>query len=97
MSTVTITTWIGWALIGFIGGFMVGRYKSRGGGYTFLNVIVGAIFAMAGGWIFCKLFGAGEQMQYLSLVIAVVTTAIGLWILGACTPHRRDGDDELTE
>lgn len=90
--TITTTTWIVWALVGFIGGFMVGRMKNRSSGMTLLAIVVGMIFAVVGGWLTCELFGAGEKMQYFSLVIAVLTTSIGLWLLSLFI--RNSGDSE---
>ncbi|MCM1484120.1 MAG: hypothetical protein NC043_07270 [Muribaculaceae bacterium] len=90
---VGISTVLVWALIGLIGGYMTGRMRQRGAGYTVLAVVVGIVAAVAGGWIYIALFGAGGQNPYISLIISVAVCAIGLWLFSFMSRRRKLPDD----
>ena len=90
VSVIGTSIWLVWALIGLIGGFMTGRFKGAGGGFTLLAVIIGIVGAIGGGVLFAALAGVDEQMQYASLIAAVAVASLLLWILWMCvkTPPR---------
>ncbi len=94
VSVVTITTWIVWAVIGIIAGYMTGRLINEGR-RTALNVIVGIVGAIAGGWLCVHFFGDSENMQILSLVTALIVSGLLLWILGLVAPVNKDDDESL--
>lgn len=91
-TAIGASTYLVWALIGLIGGYMNGRMRQLGGGYTFISVVVGIVAAMAGGWLYIVLFGPGGQNPYISLISSVAVCAIGLLIL-SLTGRKRVPDD----
>ncbi len=56
MEAISTSLWLVWVLIGFIGGYMLGRARSRGLVYTILSIVVAVAFAIAGGWLICHFF-----------------------------------------
>lgn len=72
--------WLWFIIIGILAGFIAGKIM-RGGGFGILvNLIVGIIGAVLGGWIFGMLgIAAGGIIG--SLVTAVVGAIVLLWIV----------------
>lgn len=90
-SSITLTTWLVWAVIGIVAGYMTGRLINDGR-FTSLNVTIGVIGALIGGWLFVHFMGASENMQILSLVTALIASGIFLWILTLITGRYRSDD-----
>ena len=72
--------WLWFIIIGILAGFVAGRLM-RGGGFGILvNLVVGIIGAVIGGWVFGLLnIAAGGIIG--SLVTAAVGAIILLWII----------------
>ncbi len=72
--------WLWFIIIGILAGFVAGRLM-RGGGFGILvNLVVGIIGAVIGGWVFGLLnIAAGGIIG--SLVTATVGAIILLWII----------------
>ena len=88
--------WIAWALIGIIGGFMVGKLNSRIRNLT-LALCVSICGALLGGFLFLILFGTGNtNTEVLSLVASAVVCALFLWVLTIASP-KRNYDDDITD
>lgn len=88
--------WIAWALIGIIGGFMVGKLISRIRDLT-LAICVSICGALLGGFLFLILFGTGNtNTEVLSLVASAVVCALFLWVLTIASP-KRNYDDDITD
>ncbi len=83
--------WIVWAVIGIIGGFMVGRLVP-GVRSVFLSVCVGIAGAVLGGWLFVLLFGVSERMESLSLAVSAVVCALFLWAFSCITGKDNTGE-----
>lgn len=93
---ITTTTWIVWAVIGIIAGYMTGRLIG-GGRRTALNVIVGIVGAVLGGWLFVASVGDSENNQIISLLTSLFVSGVFLWILTIILPKPKSEDDENTE
>lgn len=89
---ITITTWIVWAIIGIIAGYMTGRLIGRAR-LTPLYVIIGIIGAILGGWAFVTLIGDSEDQQIISLLTSLLISGIFLWITTAITGKRHPDDN----
>ena len=75
-------------LIGLIAGALAGRVVS-GHGYGILgDLIVGAVGAFLGGWLFAVAFGAGGGGFFVSLLTAFVGAVILLWVIRLVAPGR---------
>lgn len=93
LADIGATTWLVWALIGAIGGYMCGKLLTSGGVPTLVNVIVGIAAAIGGGYAFIMWFGENDYGQTISLVGAVVVCAIILWCLSFIF-RKTDSDEE---
>ncbi|HKM43874.1 MAG TPA: GlsB/YeaQ/YmgE family stress response membrane protein [Dysgonamonadaceae bacterium] len=72
--------WLWFIIIGILAGFIAGKLM-RGGGFGILvNLIVGIIGAVLGGWIF-GLLGIAAGGIIGSLVTATVGAIVLLWIV----------------
>ena len=72
--------WLWFIIIGILAGFVAGRLM-RGGGFGILvNLVVGIIGAVLGGWVF-GLLGIAAGGIIGSLVTATVGAIILLWII----------------
>ena len=69
-----------WIIIGVIAGWLAGKLM-RGGGFGFLiNLLVGIVGAVIGGWVF-GLLGIATGGIIGSLVTALVGAILLLWII----------------
>ncbi|MBF6627185.1 MAG: GlsB/YeaQ/YmgE family stress response membrane protein [Proteiniphilum sp.] len=69
-----------WIIIGAIAGWLAGKLM-RGGGFGFLiNLLVGIVGAVIGGWVF-GLLGIATGGIIGSLVTALVGAILLLWII----------------
>ena len=67
-------------IIGIVAGFVAGKLM-RGGGFGFLvNLVVGIIGAVLGGWIF-GLLGISTTGIIGSLITATVGAIVLLWVI----------------
>jgi len=72
--------WLWFIIIGILAGFIAGKLM-RGGGFGILvNLVVGIIGAVLGGWVF-GLLGISAGGIIGSLVTATVGAIILLWII----------------
>ena len=72
--------WLWFIIIGILAGFIAGRLM-RGGGFGLLvNLVVGIIGAVLGGWVF-GLLGIAAGGIIGSLVTATVGAILLLWII----------------
>ena len=63
LAGIGLTTWLVWALIGAVGGYMCGRLMTSGGVPAAVNVAVGIASAIGGGYAFIRWFGENDYGQ----------------------------------
>ncbi len=81
---------IAWIIIGLIAGWLTGKLM-KGSGYGFLmDMVVGLIGALIGGFISARIGfgGVGEHGLLVSILIAVVGAVILTWIVRMITGRR---------
>jgi uncharacterized membrane protein YeaQ/YmgE (transglycosylase-associated protein family) len=81
---------IAWIIIGLIAGWLTGKLM-KGSGYGFLmDMIVGLVGALIGGFISAHMGfgGVGEHGLIVSILIAVVGAVILTWIVRMITGRR---------
>jgi len=81
---------IAWIIIGVIAGWLTGKLM-KGSGYGFLmDMLVGLVGALIGGFISSRLGfgGVGQHGMIMSIVIAVVGAVILTWIVRLLTGKR---------
>jgi uncharacterized membrane protein YeaQ/YmgE (transglycosylase-associated protein family) len=82
---------ISWIILGFIAGFIGSKIVERRHGQGFwLNIALGIVGALVGGFIF-DLFGASgiTGLNIYSMIVAIVGSIVVLLIYNALTGRRR--------
>ncbi len=74
-------TWIGWIIIGGIAGWLAGKLMKGGGFGIVINVLLGIVGSVIGGWLF-GLAGITAGGIFGSLASATVGAIVLLAIVG---------------
>ncbi len=80
---------IGWIVFGLIAGFIASRLVNRGGEGLVLDIVLGVLGAVVGGWVF-TFFGADGVTGFnlYSMIVAVIGAVIVLVIYHAIAGRR---------
>jgi uncharacterized membrane protein YeaQ/YmgE (transglycosylase-associated protein family) len=80
---------IGWIVLGLIAGFIGSKIVNKRGEGVVLDIILGIVGAVVGGWLF-SMFGAQgiDGVNIYSMFVAVVGAIIVLVIYHAATGRR---------
>ncbi len=80
---------IGWIVFGLIAGFVASRLVNRGGEGLILDIVLGVVGAVVGGWVF-TFFGADGVTGFnlYSMIVAVIGAVIVLVIYHAIAGRR---------
>lgn len=75
---------IAWLILGLIAGFIGSKLVNKTGEGVFLDIILGIIGAVVGGWLF-SMFGAHgvSGLNIYSLIVAVIGSVVVLVIYHA--------------
>jgi uncharacterized membrane protein YeaQ/YmgE (transglycosylase-associated protein family) len=69
-----------WCIVGFIAGFLAGKVMKGGGFGVLMDIVIGIVGAVIGGWVFGMLgFFPGGMIS--SIVVAFVGACILLWLV----------------
>ena len=82
---------LGWIVFGAIVGWLANGLMGKGGSGCMVNVALGLIGALAGGFLFRALSGGFEYEQHgfiVSTLVAVTGAILVLVIWNAITGHR---------
>lgn len=82
---------IAWIIIGLVAGFLTGKLM-KGSGFGFwMDMIVGLIGAVVGGFLSSHLGGGGinQHGMVMSIVIATIGAIALTWLLRLVTRNRR--------
>jgi uncharacterized membrane protein YeaQ/YmgE (transglycosylase-associated protein family) len=81
---------IAWIILGLLAGFIASQIVNQRGSGLLLDLVLGIIGAMVGGWVF-SLFGAREAtgLDPYSLIVATVGAVIVLLLYHALTDASR--------
>ena len=81
---------IAWIIIGVIAGWLTGKIMKGSGFGFFMDMIVGIIGAMIGGFLsfHLGLGGVREHGLIMSIVIAVIGAVILTWLVRLLTGNR---------
>jgi uncharacterized membrane protein YeaQ/YmgE (transglycosylase-associated protein family) len=74
---------IAWIIIGALAGWLTGKIMKGSGYGFFMDIVVGLVGALVGGFLSSEigLGGVGEHGLIVSIVIAVVGAVILTWIV----------------
>ena len=80
---------IGWIILGLIAGFIASKLVNKRGEGLVLDIILGIVGAVVGGWLF-SLFGAEgvTGLNLYSMVVAVLGAVAVLVVYHAVTGQR---------
>ena len=83
---------ISWAILGLIAGFIGGKIVNKQGQGFWLNIALGIVGAIVGGFLF-DLFGSSgvTGLNVWSMVVAIVGSVVVLLIYNAVTGRRHAG------
>lgn len=80
---------IGWLILGLIAGFVASKIVNKSGQGLVLDIVLGVIGAVVGGWLFATLGGSGVTgFNLYSMFVAVVGAVLVLVIYHAVTGRR---------
>jgi uncharacterized membrane protein YeaQ/YmgE (transglycosylase-associated protein family) len=81
---------ISWIILGLIAGFIGSRLVDRQGQGFWLDIVLGIVGALVGGYLF-DLFGASgvTGLNLYSMLVAIVGSVVVLVIYNAITGPRR--------
>jgi uncharacterized membrane protein YeaQ/YmgE (transglycosylase-associated protein family) len=80
---------IGWLILGLIAGFVAGKIVNRQGEGIVLDIILGVVGALVGGFIFTKLGAAGVTgFNLYSMLVAILGAVVVLVIYHAVIGRR---------
>ena len=65
-----------WVLVGLIAGWLTGKLMSGNGYGAIMDIVVGILGALAGGFLMSRVFGAGPGGFLYSIVVAVIGAVI---------------------
>ena len=80
---------IAWLVLGLIAGFVASKVVNHTGSGLVLDIVLGVVGALVGGFLF-SIFGAAGVTGFniWSLVVAVVGAVVVLWIYHALVGRR---------
>jgi uncharacterized membrane protein YeaQ/YmgE (transglycosylase-associated protein family) len=81
---------IGWIVLGLIAGFIASKIVNKSGEGIILDIVLGVIGAVVGGWLFAQFGSAGVTgFNIWSMFVAVVGAIIVLVIYHLIVGGRR--------
>jgi uncharacterized membrane protein YeaQ/YmgE (transglycosylase-associated protein family) len=70
---------LAWIVLGLIAGFLGSKIVNKSGEGIFLDIILGIVGAVVGGWLFARFGAAGVSgLNLYSLLVAVVGAVVVL-------------------
>jgi uncharacterized membrane protein YeaQ/YmgE (transglycosylase-associated protein family) len=80
---------LAWIVVGVIAGFIASKLVNRTGGSLVLDLVLGVVGAMVGGFVFNQFGAAGASgINLYSIGVAIVGSIIVLLIYHALTRRR---------
>jgi uncharacterized membrane protein YeaQ/YmgE (transglycosylase-associated protein family) len=81
---------IAWIILGLVAGFIASQIVNQRGTGILLDVVLGIVGAIVGGWLF-SLFGAHEVtgLNLYSLIVAIIGSVVVLVFYHAVTDRGR--------
>ena len=80
---------LGWIVLGLISGFIASKIVNKQGEGCFLNVALGLVGAMVGGFIFTSIGGQGvAAFSLYSMFVSVIGAIVVLFLWHAVTGRQ---------
>ena len=82
-------SFIAWIVLGLISGFIASKLVNKSGDGMIVDIILGVVGALVGGWLFHAFGMPGVTgLNVYSLVVAVIGAAVFLIVYHAITRRR---------
>jgi uncharacterized membrane protein YeaQ/YmgE (transglycosylase-associated protein family) len=81
-TTLTSVGWIGYIIIGAIAGWLAGKIVKGGGSGILINIVIGVIGALVGGFLLSFFLNTAGGGWFFTLFTAVLGSVILLWLVG---------------
>lgn len=81
-TTLTSVGWIGYIIIGAIAGWLAGKIVKGGGSGILMNIVIGVVGALIGGFLLSFAFDTAEGGWWFTFFTALLGSVILLWIVG---------------
>ncbi|MDF3339814.1 GlsB/YeaQ/YmgE family stress response membrane protein [Mycolicibacterium septicum] len=81
-STLTSVGWIGYIIIGAIAGWIAGKLVEGGGQGILMNIVIGVIGALIGGFLLSFFLNTAGGGWWFTLFTAILGSVILLWLVG---------------
>lgn len=80
---------IAWIIIGLIAGFLTGKIMKGSGFGVLMDIIIGIIGAVVGGFLMSHLFGAASSGGFIySIIVAVIGAVLLTFLLRLVTGNK---------
>jgi uncharacterized membrane protein YeaQ/YmgE (transglycosylase-associated protein family) len=74
-------SWIAWIVLGLIAGFIASKIVNNSGEGILLDIVLGIVGSVVGGWLFTAFGGMPVTgFNLYSIVVAVVGAVVVLWV-----------------
>jgi uncharacterized membrane protein YeaQ/YmgE (transglycosylase-associated protein family) len=89
MSEGSAMSIFGWVILGLVAGFIASKIVNAQGQGLMLDIVLGIVGAVVGGFLF-SLFGAEgiSGFNLYSMIVAIAGSIVVLWIYHAATGRR---------
>ncbi|MCB1288198.1 MAG: GlsB/YeaQ/YmgE family stress response membrane protein [Mycobacterium sp.] len=81
-STLTSVGWISYIIIGALAGWIAGKLVRGGGSGLLMNIVIGVIGALIGGFLLSFFLNTAAGGWWFTLFAAILGSVILLWIVG---------------
>ena len=82
-------SFLAWIALGLISGFIAGKIVNKSGQGVVMDIVLGIVGAVAGGWLFNAIGHIGVTgLNLYSILVAVVGAVIVLFIYHALVGNR---------
>jgi len=81
-TTTTSVGWISYIIIGAIAGWIAGKIVKGGGSGILMNIVIGVIGALIGGFLLSFFLDTAGGGWWFTLFTAILGSVILLWLVG---------------
>jgi uncharacterized membrane protein YeaQ/YmgE (transglycosylase-associated protein family) len=81
---------IGWIILGLIAGYIGSKIVNKEGQGFWLNIALGIVGALVGGFLFELFGGSGVTgVNIYSMIVAIIGSVVVLWLYNAISSRQR--------
>ncbi|MDQ6738560.1 MAG: GlsB/YeaQ/YmgE family stress response membrane protein [Gemmatimonadota bacterium] len=80
-------TWLWWIIVGLIAGWATGRIMKGSGYGPIMDIVLGIVGAVIGGWLMGML-GIGGGGIIWTIIVAIIGAVLLVWLVRLITGNR---------